>query len=60
MEITQEEFAIRLGIPVKTVKQIVNGEASLSKDIALKLSNMLGTRIDIHSNLTFVNIFDII
>ena len=51
MEITQEEFAIRLGIPVKTVKQIVNGEASLSKDIALKLSNMLGTSVEVWLNL---------
>lgn len=51
MEITQEEFAVRLGVPVKTVKQIVNGEANLSKDIALKLSNMLGTSADVWLNL---------
>lgn len=51
MEITQEEFAIRLGTTPKTISKIVNGEANLSKDIALKLSNMLGTSIDLWLNL---------
>lgn len=51
MEITQEEFAVRLGTSAKTVSKIVNGEANLSKDIALKLSNMLGTSVDLWLNL---------
>lgn len=51
MEITQEEFAIRLGTSAKTISKVVNGEANLSKDLALKLSNMLGTSVDIWLNL---------
>lgn len=51
MEITQEEFAIRLGTTPKTISKIVNGETNLSKDIALKLSNMLGTSIELWLNL---------
>lgn len=51
MEITQEEFAVRLGTTAKTISKIVNGEANLSKDIALKLSNMFGTSVDVWLNL---------
>ena len=47
LEITQEEFAIRLGTSAKTISKLVNGEINLSNDIAHKLSNMLGTSVDL-------------
>ena len=51
MELTQEEFAIRLGTTPKTISKIISGEAKLSNDIAEKLSIMLGTSIDVWINL---------
>lgn len=51
MEITQEEFAVRLGTTPKTISKLINGEINLSKDIALKLSNMFGTSIELWLNL---------
>lgn len=44
--ITQEEFAKRLDTTPKNVSKIVNGEQNLSKDIAQKLSDMLGTSVE--------------
>ena len=51
LEITQEEFAIRLGTTAKTISKLVNGEINLSNDIAHKLSNMLGTSVELWLNL---------
>lgn len=51
MEITQEEFAIRLGTTPKTISKLLSGEINLSNDLAIKLSNMLGTSIDVWLNL---------
>lgn len=51
LEMTQEEFAIRLGTTAKTISKLVNGEINLSNDIANKLSNMLGTSVDLWLNL---------
>ena len=51
LEMTQEEFAIRLGTSAKTISKLVNGEINLSNDIADKLSNMFGTSIDLWLNL---------
>lgn len=49
--ITQEEFAVRLGTTAKTISKLVNGEANISKDLALKLSNMLNTSPEVWLNL---------
>lgn len=51
LEITQEEFAIRLGTTAKTISKLVNGEINLSNDVANKLSKMLGTSVDLWLNL---------
>ena len=51
LEITQQEFAIRLGTSAKTISKLVNGEINLSNNIAHSLSNMLGTSIDLWLNL---------
>ncbi len=51
MGISQCEFAMRLGTTAKTVSTLVNGQISLSKDIASKLAAMLGTGVDIWLNL---------
>lgn len=47
MEITQKEFATRIGTTPKTISKLVNGEINLSNDIALKLSIMLGSSPDV-------------
>lgn len=49
--ITQNEFAKRLGTTPKTISKIVNGEQNVSKDIARKLSDMLGTSVEFWLNL---------
>lgn len=51
MEITQEEFALRMGVSAKTISLLVHGEINLSDDIAMKLSNMFGMSIDVWLNL---------
>lgn len=51
MEMTQEEFAIRLGTSAKTISKLVNGKANISKDLAMKLSNMLNTSPEVWLNL---------
>ena len=43
INMTQSEFAKRLGTTDKTVSKLINGEISLSDEIAQKLSSMLGT-----------------
>lgn len=51
LEITQEEFAIRLGTTAKTISKLVNGEANISKDLAMKLASMLNTSPEVWLNL---------
>lgn len=51
LEITQEEFALRMGVSAKTISLLVRGETDLSEDMALKLSNMFGMSIDVWLNL---------
>ncbi len=41
--LTQEDFANRLGTTPKNISYIIRGEQSLSVDIALKLSKLMGT-----------------
>lgn len=55
--ITQEELAYRLEITPKNLSELVNGKAPLSKNIAIKLSTMLGTSIEMWLNLQ--NQFDL-
>ena len=43
MNMTQSELAKRLDTTDKTISKLINGEISLSDEIAQKLSNMLGT-----------------
>ena len=47
LEMSQEEFALRLGVTPKNLSDLVNGKASISKNIAKKLSLMLGTSADV-------------
>lgn len=51
MEISQAEFATRMGTTAKTLSQLINGQANISNDLAKKLSVMLGTSIEVWQNL---------
>ncbi len=51
LEITQEEMAYRLDITPKNLSELINGKTILSENIAIKLSVMLGTSIEIWLNL---------
>ena len=51
MEISQAEFAKRMGTTAKTLSQLINGQTNISNDLARKLSVMLGTSVDIWQNL---------
>lgn len=51
MELTQEEFAVRLGTSPKNLSELLAGKIKLSTDLASKLSIMLGTSIDVWLNL---------
>lgn len=49
--LTQEDFAKRLGTTPKNLSILIKGDQSLSIDIAIKLSRMLGTTISYWLNL---------
>ena len=49
--LTQEDFAKRLGTTPKNLRILVRGEQSLSIDIAMKMSRMIGTSIEYWLNL---------
>lgn len=51
LNITQKEFAERLGTSSKTVSKIINGEERVSNDIANKLSKLTGISIETWLNL---------
>ncbi|MFA7674189.1 MAG: HigA family addiction module antitoxin [Clostridia bacterium] len=51
MEISQKEFAMRLDTSSKNISELVNGQIELSKEMALKLSSMTGTSLDLWLNL---------
>jgi addiction module HigA family antidote len=51
MEITQDEFAKRLNTTPKTFSKLLSGQIPISDEIALKLSIMLGTSVDLWLNL---------
>ncbi len=51
MEISQAEFATRMGTTAKTLSQLINGRANISNDLAKKLSVMLGTSVEVWLNL---------
>ncbi|MDD2978333.1 MAG: HigA family addiction module antitoxin [Hespellia sp.] len=49
--LTQEDFAKRLGTTPKNLSILIRGEQSLSIDIAVKLSRMIGTSMNYWLNL---------
>lgn len=49
--LTQKDFAKRLGTTPKNLSLLIRGEQSLSIDIAMKLSRMLGTSVNCWLNL---------
>lgn len=51
MEITQNEFALRLNTTGKNLSELVNGKISLSNNLAENLSLMTGTSISVWLNL---------
>ena len=51
MEISQNEFATRMGTTVETFSKLIYGQANISNDLAKKLSVMLGTSVEVWQNL---------
>ena len=54
---TQKEFAEKLGVSPKTVSELVNGEQSISNDIAQKLEKF--TNISMKTWLNLQNAYDV-
>lgn len=55
--VTQKEFAERLGVSENTVSKIVNAEESISKETAHKLANLSGVSMKTWLNLQ--NAYDV-
>lgn len=51
LQMTQEEFARRTGMTGKTVSLLLNGQTPLSNDMAMRISAMLGLRVETLLNL---------
>lgn len=49
--LTQEEFAKKLNITPKQLSELIRGKQSISIDIAMKLSKLLGTSMNLWLNL---------
>ena len=58
MGITQEDFAKRLGTTPKNLSLLIRGKQSLSVDMAMKLSKLLGTSMQYWLNLQ--NAYDMV
>ena len=56
-QMIQKEFAEKLGVSPKTVSKLVNGEQSISNDIAQKLAKY--TNISIKTWLNLQNAYDV-
>lgn len=54
--LTQEDFAKRLDTSPKNLSYLIRGEQSISVDIAMKISRMLGTSVNYWLNLQ--NVYD--
>lgn len=54
---TQKEFAEKLGVSPKTVSKLVNGEQSISNEIAQKLEKL--TNISMKTWLNLQNAYDV-
>lgn len=50
-ELTQKDFAERLDITPENLNLLIRGKQSLSMDVALKLSEMIGTSVNYWLNL---------
>ena len=55
--VTQKEFAERLGVPEKTISKLVNAEESISKETARKLVKLSGVSMQTWLNLQ--NAYDV-
>lgn len=55
-QMTQKEFAEELGVPPKTISKLVNGEESISNEIAQKLEKF--TNISMKTWLNLQNSYD--
>lgn len=55
--VTQKEFAERLGVSAKTVSKIVNAEESISKETAHKLAKLSG--VSTRTWLNLQNVYDV-
>lgn len=56
LNITQNEFAARLDINPKVLSELINGEANLKPDVALKLEKLTG--VDYQSWMNLQNSYD--
>lgn len=56
-EMTQKEFAESLGVSEMTLSKLVNGEESISNDIARKLAKV--TNISMITWLNLQNVYDV-
>ena len=55
--VTQKEFAERLGVSAKTISKLVNAEESISKETACKLAKLSGVSMQTWLNLQ--NVYDV-
>ena len=55
--LTQKEFAEKLGVSPKMIRKLVNGEQSISKEIAQKLEKF--TNISMKTWLNLQNAYDV-
>lgn len=50
-QMTQADLAERMGLPKKTVNEIVQGKAAITPEAALQLERVLGVPADFWNNL---------
>ena len=51
LNLTPEQLAKRIGVPVQTINEIMNNQGTITPDIALRLSRLFGTSVEYWSNM---------
>lgn len=47
MGISQDEFAVRLGVTTELLDDLINGRCGVNEEVAKKLARMLGTSVEV-------------
>jgi len=51
LNLTPEQLAERIGVPVQRITEIINNQGAITPDLAIRLSRLFGTSVEYWSNM---------